>query len=157
MYKNFFLLGRIIVNQDKKMENNNEDIEKILQTPKNPTASKKPLYFMLCIVLQLIIISFLSVFLNSSSSKPRFKPYIHGEMNALVEEDGNVTMEWQKLPNKMNHLNMNPVYAKLGIPRIKFRPRVNLLLIVSSAPSRIERRMAIRETWWNQSKTNAKV
>ena len=75
----------------------------------------------------------------------------------ILKSEGKPTFDWQNLPNKMSQLNLNPVYAKFGIPRMKFRPKVNLLLIVSSAPKRIDRRMRIRETWWNDSRIDSNV
>lgn len=64
---------------------------------------------------------------------------------------------WKSLPDRMERLNENPVYAKFNITRQQIRPRVNLLIVVSSAPNRGGRRLAIRETWWNQSRASDKV
>ena len=64
---------------------------------------------------------------------------------------------WLALPDRMQRLNENPVYAKFKIPRQMNRPKVNLLILVSSAPKRGDRRAAIRETWWSQSSKNDKV
>ena len=125
-------------------------------------ASTKSLYFMGIIVIQLfVIIVVSSLVIRSVPSSPHFlqRFVVRTAFEQLdgFEIDSNVTMDWHKLSNRMEHLNMNPVYASLGIPRKRVRPRVNLLLIVSSAPSRIERRMAIRDTWWNQSTSSDKV
>jgi len=120
------------------------------------------LLFMVIIGAQLLIIIVVgSLMIRTIPSSPHFLQHFMartaiGQAGGF-EMDKNVTMDWHKLSNRMEHLNMNPVYASLGIPRKIVRPVVNLLLIVSSAPSRIERRMAIRDTWWNQSTTNDKV
>ena len=66
-------------------------------------------------------------------------------------------LEWMRLPERVKHLNENPIYANFNISRNKNPPHVTLLIIVSSAPKRIERRMAIRETWWQQCKSSEKV
>ena len=72
----------------------------------------------------------------------------------IQESDG---YYWLALPDRMKKLNENPVYAKFNISRQENRPKVNLLILVSSAPKRGDRRSAIRDTWWNQSYANDKV
>ena len=149
----------------KETENNNEATQNLLpiaQIPPPLSASKKSIYFMLFIGLQLVLIVIIvSLVVKSVPAFPHYGHYYFGGSSSggvyVVEENVNVTMNWHKIPNRMEHLNMNPVYAKLGIPRKIVRPKVNLLLIVSSAPSRLERRIAIRDTWWNQSKSDDKV
>ena len=138
-----------------------EDLTTAVTLPP-PPASRKSLLFMVIIGAQLLIIIVVgSLMIRTIPSSPHFLQHFMartaiGQAGGF-EMDKNVTMDWHKLSNRMEHLNMNPVYASLGIPRKIVRPVVNLLLIVSSAPSRIERRMAIRDTWWNQSTTNDKV
>ena len=51
----------------------------------------------------------------------------------------------------------NPVYRHLDILDRGRRESVNLLVIVSSAPKRSDRRIGIRETWWPLCKSNGKV
>ena len=45
-------------------------------------------------------------------------------------------------------LRTNALYRSFGVKLKKRRKSVNLLLVVSSAPKRSDRRTSIRETWW---------
>ena len=45
-------------------------------------------------------------------------------------------------------LRTNIIYRSFGVKLKKRRESVNLLVIVSSAPKRSDRRAGIRETWW---------
>ena len=56
-----------------------------------------------------------------------------------------------------SYIMKNPIYANFSIKPNQSRKRVNLLVIVTSAPSRIERRNAIRDTWWKSCQNNTKV
>ena len=56
-----------------------------------------------------------------------------------------------------SYIIKNPIYANFSIKPNQSRKRVNLLVIVTSAPSRIERRNAIRDTWWKSCQNNTKV
>ena len=56
-----------------------------------------------------------------------------------------------------SYIMKNPIYANFSIKPNQYRKRVNLLVIVTSAPSRIERRNAIRDTWWKSCRNNTKV
>ena len=56
-----------------------------------------------------------------------------------------------------SYIMKNPIYANFSIKPNHSRKRVNLLVIVTSAPSRIERRNAIRDTWWKSCRNNTKV
>ena len=64
------------------------------------------------------------------------------------------------LPQRVSVYGMvrnNSVYRHLDILDRGRRESVHLLLIVSSAPKRLDRRNAIRETWWQLCKSNGKV
>lgn len=83
--------------------------------------------------------------------------------NIQTRTEGNVIGDkerrgnWWGIADRMQRLNENPVYSRFNIPRQENRPKINLLIIVSSAPTRGDRRSAIRDTWWNQSYTNNEV
>ena len=64
---------------------------------------------------------------------------------------------WAFLPDKMKRINENPVYRNFNITNKIWKPHITIILIVSSAPKRFDRRKAIRETWWKQCKSNSKV
>ena len=66
-------------------------------------------------------------------------------------------LPWHKRKDKFDILNSNVIYMKFNIPRALKREKLNILLIISSAPSRSDRRFAIRDTWWNQCKSSTKV
>lgn len=64
---------------------------------------------------------------------------------------------WFWLSDKLNRINENMIYNKFNIKEVSQQERVNVILIVSSAPARFDRRKAIRETWWRDCKTNGKL
>ena len=83
---------------------------------------------------------------------------ITSEQNIAKEDNTNSDeYAWLARSDRMARLNENPVYARFNISRQENRPKVNLLLMVSSAPKRSDRRTAIRETWWSQIYSNNKV
>lgn len=49
-------------------------------------------------------------------------------------------------------IDSSPIYSKFNISTPMFRKRVTVLIIVSTAPRRFDRRQAIRETWWKDCK-----
>lgn len=53
--------------------------------------------------------------------------------------------------------NNNPIYTRFNITNPKIRKRVTVLIIVSTAPRRYDRRQAIRETWWRHCKQTNEV
>ena len=47
------------------------------------------------------------------------------------------------------YLDNHKVFRKLNVSRVNYpKKRVNILVIVSSAPQRSDRRENIRQTWW---------
>ena len=56
-----------------------------------------------------------------------------------------------------NWLENNPVYKQFKIKPLPVRKEVTILVIVSSGPRRIDRRNAIRQTWWQQCKPTEEV
>lgn len=118
------------------------------------SSSCKRSCLMFVITLQFIIIFVLGFTLRS------FGDYGNYDVIATTMPSDSMNREssaWLLLPDKMERLNENPVYAKFNISRKQDRPKVNLLMIISSAPKRGDRRAAIRDTWWNQTKSNEKV
>jgi len=55
------------------------------------------------------------------------------------------------------YLRAHPVFGKMKYPMPETKKKVSILLIVSSAPKRADRRQAIRDTWWQQCKNTGKV
>eukprot|EP00794_Sanderia_malayensis_P020488 gene20488-22504_t len=109
--------------------------------------------FQIFIIVQLAIIFALSLCLKSLSSSAKYERY-GGEddeidnsyfSNSVLNRSSWVGLD---IREKMERLNENPVYAEFNITKRNDKPRLNLLLIVSSAPKRGDRRTAIRETWW---------
>ena len=66
-------------------------------------------------------------------------------------------LNYSNLISYNSYILKNPIYANFSIKPNQSRKRVNLLVIVTSAPSRIERRNAIRDTWWKSCQNNTKV
>ena len=62
--------------------------------------------------------------------------------------------KWMALSkrNKLKNLRQNPVFAPFDIEKPEKKKYVNVLIIVSSGPRRVDRRNAIRETWWKDCK-----
>ena len=57
----------------------------------------------------------------------------------------------------LSHLNQNLVFKKFNITEPEQRTKVDIILIVSSAPARTERRSAIRQTWWPECRSTNRV
>lgn len=51
----------------------------------------------------------------------------------------------------------HPIFKKFYIQEPSNKKRVNIIIIVSSAPKRIERRTMIRRTWWTQCRTTGSI
>ena len=64
---------------------------------------------------------------------------------------------WIKAKGGVGNLDKNPIYSKFQIMRPAIRKKTNLLIIVSSAPKRGDRRSAIRETWWKDCTSSDQV
>ena len=61
------------------------------------------------------------------------------------------------LPERSRKWQDNAYYKTFNIMNPPKREFLNVILIVSSAPSRIDRRTAIRETWWGSCRNSEKV
>ena len=57
----------------------------------------------------------------------------------------------------LSQLNQNLVFKKFNITEPEQRTKVDIILIVSSAPARTERRSAIRQTWWPDCRSTNRV
>ena len=57
----------------------------------------------------------------------------------------------------LSHLNQNLVFKKFNITEPEQRTKVDIILIVSSAPAHTERRSAIRQTWWPDCRSTNRV
>ena len=95
--------------------------------------------------------------LHSLYISDKLKPHLQAKQDLGCIGDFTKALKWMELPSKMENLNENPVYAKFNISRKEKPPKFNLLIIVSSAPKRYDRRLATRETWWQQCKSTKRV
>jgi len=83
--------------------------------------------------------------------------------NSLTDKTNSLTEITNKLAFERGedsfdkYLSETPTYSKFNWTVSPNKKRVNLLLIISSAPKRSGRRQGIRETWWQQCKSNDKV
>ena len=57
----------------------------------------------------------------------------------------------------VSHLNQNIVFKKFNIREPEQRTKIDIILIVSSAPARTERRSVIRQTWWPECRSTERV
>jgi len=55
------------------------------------------------------------------------------------------------------YLIKHPLFSKFNLTISPNKTRVNLVVIITSAPKRSDRRQAIRDTWWQQCKSNDRV
>ena len=79
----------------------------------------------------------------------------HGNRSTTPEERQSV--KWHMKHDKFERINDNIIYNKFNITKPKTRQFVNIIYIISSAPTRIDRRTAIRETWWGDCKSTDRV
>ena len=114
------------------------------------------IYLWQIIAFQVLVI--FTLFILFSLTTPE-KPKVQFQTEIITDDVKHIekSMKWMELPNKMENLNENPVYAQFNISRKEKPSKVNLLIIVSSAPKRYDRRLAIRETWWQQCRSNKRV
>jgi len=114
------------------------------------------IYLWQIIAFQVLVI--FTLFILFSLTTPE-KPKVQFQTEIITDDVKHIekSMKWMELPNKMENLNENPVYAQFNISRKEKPSKVNLLIIVSSAPKRYVRRLAIRETWWQQCRSNKRV
>jgi len=56
-----------------------------------------------------------------------------------------------------DYLIKHPLFSKFNLKISPNKTRVNLVVIITSAPKRSDRRQAIRDTWWQQCKSNDRV
>ncbi|XP_065659766.1 uncharacterized protein LOC124817580 [Hydra vulgaris] len=122
------------------------------------------------IVLKVFVISY--ILLKYTSEFPLFtffhihyKPAI--KSNVLLKQDsGGLLLKqdylqsnssWHKRTDKFDHLDKNIIYANFKIQRVMNRKHFNIIAIVSSAPTRSDRRTAIRDTWWTQCNSSSRV
>ncbi|XP_047133129.1 uncharacterized protein LOC100197483 isoform X1 [Hydra vulgaris] len=97
---------------------------------------------------------------KSDKQKIRKKPSSSVSNNS----DNNTTISqikevlpWHTRPDKFDHLNENFIYSNLNAFQVNKIETVGLIIIVSSAPSRVDRRLAIRQTWFKQCKSTLKL
>ena len=57
----------------------------------------------------------------------------------------------------LSHLNQNLVVQQCNITELENRTKVDIILIVSSAPARTESWSAIRQTWWLQCRSTNRI
>ena len=127
--------------------------------------------FCIVITVKIIIIYYLTTGMDwKTFTAPIWKP--HGEYvqkpktilnKTISSKNGSALLDpgpaenWFQLPDKFERINENIIYRSFKIKKPEKREKVNVIFLVSSAPARLERRMAIRETWWSDCKTNDRV
>ena len=56
-----------------------------------------------------------------------------------------------------DYLITHPVYERFSIVRPLTKKQVRLLVIITTAPQREERRSAVRGTWWTQCRSEVRI
>ena len=56
-----------------------------------------------------------------------------------------------------DYLITHPVYERFSIVRPLTKKEVRLLVIITTAPQREERRSAVRRTWWTQCRSEVRI
>lgn len=56
-----------------------------------------------------------------------------------------------------DYLITHPVYERFSIARPLTKKKVRLLVIITTAPQREERRSAVRGTWWTQCRSEVRI
>eukprot|EP00795_Rhopilema_esculentum_P003433 gene3433-1804_t len=79
------------------------------------------------------------------------------EKQNIADNTVSTKLAQPEVPKAILELDKNPVYERFKIPNPPVQIETNLLIIVSSAPRRIDRRSAIRDTWWTQCKSSERV
>jgi len=108
-------------------------------------------FILLCILFYMELMDALEKHKDSPIVSKQFQRKLspaESKMQLLFE----TSTKWAALSrsNKRIKLLENPVYANFNITKASGRKKVTLLLIVSSGPRRVDRRNAIRQTWWKQ-------
>ena len=108
------------------------------------------------IAIQFVAIALVYLVLAKYRS-PKHPPQHSNNVLKNYIDNAEQALQWMEMSDRLQHLNKNPVYAKFDIPYQKNQSKYTLLIIVSSAPKRFDRRLAIRETWWQQCKSTKTV
>ena len=87
---------------------------------------------------------------NYTNTKSSPAPKVFG--GSGEEEEGS-----RNTAENLTWLTNNPIYQQFNVKELRRKKRVTVLIIVSSAPRRVDRRQAIRETWWAECKEINKV
>ena len=90
---------------------------------------------------------------NPIAKALRIKSKDDVEMEKIYER----SREWmsQSRNDKIKNILDNPIFSGFKIKKPARKKFVNVLVIVSSGPRRVDRRNSIRETWWADCKTTA--
>ena len=104
------------------------------------------------LMVLVVLISYLLVYHKSHIEKVRSKwnPFIHGNnKKSLMKEPEDSFVLFLKNHSVFKMFNISRVYKK--------KKRVHVLVIVSTAPKRRDRRDGIRKTWWKRCLQTKKV
>ena len=124
--------------------------------------SDKKLLVIFLIVAQLLMIALFGKLYVDFQLIPKhvFKPFRTKGTLKLETSTRDLASSATKVPETSSLyaiLKNNSVYRHLQILETGKREFANLLLIVSSAPKRLDRRNTIRETWWPLCKDTNRV
>ena len=85
--------------------------------------------------------------------KTKVKKYLKRQLKSFLS----ALSSWDKLQDKFDHLDENEVYEEFNLETPEKKENVDVIMIVTSAPSRFGRRAGIRDTWWKECKSTSRV
>ena len=110
----------------------------------------------LCVVLLLQLpFGHVKIYQSKFHTGPRMLSRLKNQN--ITENTISAKLVQPEVPKAILELDKNPVYGRFKISNPPVQIETNLLIIVSSAPRRIDRRSAIRDTWWTQCKSSERV
>ena len=101
-----------------------------------------------CVLIGLLFFNF--VFLYHYFKKSQYEYALMSKYLLCKDKLLSTNLEENLNQTDLSWLDENPIYSKYKIETIPRRKHVTIIVIISTAPRRLERRMAIRDTFWKE-------
>ena len=79
-----------------------------------------------------------------------YKNFSMDQRMGIMNVYKNFSKLFYQLPERLRWIDLNPMFVNFNLSTPPKQKNVTIIIIVSTAPKRFDRRMAIRETWWKQ-------